>query len=85
MGEVSDVTDLTDLADQQVEASAPPVLIEVEELTLLDLDVVHRTRLVERGPFVLAQCLGCGWETFARRSRPLARREGRDHEILYAP
>ena len=84
MGDVAEVSDLTDMTDQRFDASAPPVLVEPEELTLIQLDLVHRTRLVERGPFVLAQCLGCGWETFARRSRPLARREGRDHEILYA-
>jgi hypothetical protein len=78
------VVRVSDMTDQQVDAPAPPVLIEADELTLIELDIVHRTRLVERGPFVLAQCLGCGWETFARRSRPLARREGRDHEILHA-
>jgi hypothetical protein len=45
--------------------------------------VEHAIRLVERGPFVVAQCTGCGWETFARRSRPLARREGQDHVVLH--
>jgi hypothetical protein len=44
----------------------------------------HRVRIDERGPFTVAVCLGCGWESYARRSRRLARSEGRDHELLYA-
>jgi hypothetical protein len=44
----------------------------------------HRVRIEERGPFTVAVCRGCGWESFARRSRRLARSEGRDHELLYA-
>jgi hypothetical protein len=47
--------------------------------------VVHEIALVERGPFSVAVCQGCGWETFARRSRPLARREGHDHVLLHRP
>jgi hypothetical protein len=44
----------------------------------------HRIQMVERGPFTVARCTGCGWESFARRSRPLARAEGLDHARLYA-
>ena len=45
--------------------------------------VVHVTRLDEQGPFVVATC-ACGWRSYARRSRPLARAEARDHELLHA-
>ena len=67
------------MTDQQVEAPPPPPVLVPDEV------VVHHVRLIERGPFVVAVCDGCGWETFARRSRPLARREGRDHEVLHSP
>jgi hypothetical protein len=50
---------------------------------LFDPRIAHDVRLIERGPFTVAVCGGCGWESFARRSRPLARREGRDHEVLF--
>jgi hypothetical protein len=45
--------------------------------------VTHVTRLDEQGPFVVATC-ACGWRSYARRSRPLARAEARDHELLHA-
>lgn len=48
-----------------------------------DPRVRHVVQVLERGPFVVATCVGCGWESFARRSRPLARSEGRDHELLH--
>jgi hypothetical protein len=48
-----------------------------------DPRVQHAVRLVERHAFTVAVCDGCGWESFARRSRPLARSEGRDHVLLY--
>ena len=48
-----------------------------------DPRVEHKVRLVERHAFTGAVCDGCGWESFARRSRPLARSEGRDHVLLY--
>jgi hypothetical protein len=69
------------MSDQQLEArdaSAQIRLVPAPAHT-----VEHAIALVERGPFVLARCTGCGWETFARRSRPLARREGRDHVLLH--
>lgn len=47
-----------------------------------DPRIEHRVRLIDRGPFAVAVCSGCGWESFARRSRGLARSEGRDHELL---
>ena len=50
---------------------------------LFDPRIRHRVNLVDRGPFAVAVCTGCRWESFARRSRPLARREGRDHELLF--
>ena len=52
-------------------------------LDLFDPRIEHRVRLIERGPFAVAVCRGCGWESFARRSRPLAREEGLDHEALF--
>ena len=48
-----------------------------------DPRIEHAFRLVERHAFTVAVCDGCGWESFARRSRPLARSEGRDHVLLY--
>jgi hypothetical protein len=60
----------------------PPSLLRADGLELV---VTHLTQLVERGPFVVAVCSGCHWQTFARRSRPLARAEGREHERLHAP
>jgi hypothetical protein len=46
-------------------------------------EVVHVTRLDEQGPFVVASCT-CGWRSYARRSRPLARSEAYDHELLHS-
>ena len=71
------------MTDQRVEA--PGVSVELRIEGEVAPPVVHRIHLIERGPFIVAQCLGCGWETFARRSRPLARQEGRDHEVLHRP
>jgi hypothetical protein len=36
------------------------------------------------GRFTTAICT-CGWQTAARRSRPLARAEAHDHVLLQAP
>ena len=47
--------------------------------------VVHSVHLVEHHQFSVAVCDTCGWRSFARRSRPLARDEGRDHEVLHNP
>lgn len=46
--------------------------------------VEHRTSVVDQGAFTVAEC-SCGWRSYARRSRPLARREAHDHEVLHAP
>jgi hypothetical protein len=76
------------MTDQQVEAPAPTLVLVPDAAVTEEVApeaVVHKVKLSERGPFVVAVCDGCGWETFARRSRPLARREGRDHEILHSP
>jgi hypothetical protein len=70
------------MTDQQLEVGVAAGLapdLSVERV------VEHVIALVERGPFVVARCTGCGWETFARRSRPLARREGKDHVLLHSP
>jgi hypothetical protein len=48
-----------------------------------DPRIEHRVGLIDRGPFAVAVCSGCGWQSFARRSRGLARSEGRDHELLH--
>ena len=71
------------MTDQQVEAAAAPA--EIRILPAAAPPVEHVMKMIERGPFVVACCAGCGWETFARRSRPLARREGRDHVLLHRP
>jgi hypothetical protein len=69
------------LPDPRVE----PTLRDDPDLRMDPFDprVEHRIVLVERHAFTVATCTGCGWESFARRSRPLARTEGRDHLLLY--
>jgi len=47
------------------------------------VEVAHVTRLDEQGPFVVASCT-CGWRSYARRSRPLARSEAQDHALLHS-
>jgi hypothetical protein len=71
----------TRMSDQQLEA--PQASAEIRLVPGPGHQLEHVIAIVERGPFVLARCTGCGWETFARRSRPLARREGRDHVRLH--
>ena len=71
------------MPDQQLQAQPSPA--DVEPAAQQHEVVVHAIALVERGPFVVARCSGCGWETFARRSRPLARSEGSDHVLLHSP
>ena len=44
----------------------------------------HITELAEQGPFVVATC-SCGWRSYARRSRPLARTEANEHALLHSP
>jgi hypothetical protein len=79
------------MTDQQIQAPAVSVAADAAEpvvaaaLAHAKDRVVHAIELVERGPFVVAVCQGCGWETFARRSRPLARSEGHDHVLLHSP
>jgi len=70
------------MPDQQLQAQPSPA--DVEPAALPQAVAVHKIVLVERGPFVVARCSGCGWETFARRSRPLARSEGADHVLLHS-
>jgi hypothetical protein len=57
----------------------------VEDRAVLETPVVHSIHLVEHHQFSVAVCDTCGWRSFARRSRPLARDEGRDHEVLHNP
>jgi len=60
-------------------ASVVSVSVEVE------VPVIHSVHLIEHHQFSVAVCDACGWRSFARRSRPLARDEGRDHEVLHNP
>jgi hypothetical protein len=57
----------------------------VEDRAEVETPVVHSVHLVEHHQFSVAVCDTCGWRSFARRSRPLARDEGRDHEVLHNP
>ncbi len=57
----------------------------VEDPAVVETPVVHSVHLVEHHQFSVAVCDTCGWRSFARRSRPLARDEGRDHEVLHNP
>ena len=79
----SEVTPRTDrpvvIPSPRVEPAHDPDL----RRDLFDPRIEHMVALVERGQFTVAVCAGCGWESFARRSRPLARSEGRDHVLLF--
>lgn len=57
----------------------------VEDRAVVEARVVHSVHLIEHHQFSVAVCDTCGWRSFARRSRPLARDEGRDHEVLHNP
>ena len=57
----------------------------VEDRAVVETPVVHSVHLIEHHQFSVAVCDTCGWRSFARRSRPLARDEGRDHEVLHNP
>jgi hypothetical protein len=79
---------MTEPSPSQSTASAVPevpvVLPDPDEvIELLDPRIRHDVEMIERGPFAVAVCRGCGWESFARRSRRLARSEGRDHQLLH--
>jgi len=73
------------LAENAAADIREPEVVTDPDLRLEPFDprVEHRIVLLERHAFTVARCAGCGWESFARRSRPLARREGRDHVLLY--
>jgi hypothetical protein len=58
---------------------------QVEVEAEVEAPVIHSVHLVEHHQFSVAVCDACGWRSFARRSRPLARDEGRDHELLHNP
>lgn len=66
-----------------------PRLVEAGSAVSVEVEVaappIHSVHLVEHHQFSLAVCDTCGWRSFARRSRPLARDEGRDHELLHNP
>lgn len=47
------------------------------------LPAAHHVTLTERGPFLQPTC-SCGWVGSARRSRPSARSEGREHVRQHA-
>lgn len=50
-----------------------------------EVPAIHSVHLIEHHQFSVAICDTCGWRSFARRSRQLARDEGRDHEVLHNP
>lgn len=74
--DAAEVVDVTEVVTEVVDVTAG--------LELLDPRIEHRVVVEDRGPFTVSRCTGCGWESFARRSRRLARSEGRDHELLFA-
>jgi hypothetical protein len=45
--------------------------------------VRHEVRVSDTNGFTSAAC-SCGWRGAARRHRATARKEGRDHALLYA-
>jgi hypothetical protein len=61
-------------------ASAESVEVHVDA----PADGHHEVRVADQGSFTVARCT-CGWRSYARRSRNLARSEGREHAILYGP
>lgn len=64
-----------------------PRLVEADSAVSVEVEAraIHSVHLVEHHQFSVAVCDTCGWRSFARRSRPLARDEGRDHEVLHNP
>ncbi|MCU0266519.1 MAG: hypothetical protein MUC45_10470 [Actinomycetia bacterium] len=54
-----------------------------EDWSPLPAPAPHEVELVDEGAFTVAVCTGCGWRSYARRSRPLARREGDAHVAQY--
>ena len=65
------------------EASVEPVTAPAPEEQKHDYGQ-HDVRVEDQGSFTVARCT-CGWRSYARRSRDLARREGNDHALLYSP
>ncbi len=65
------------MSDQRVHEVPPSLLSRPDP-------VAHICALVDRGAFAVSVCT-CGWTSAARRSRPLARAEGADHEQLHRP
>jgi hypothetical protein len=68
--------DLSVEVDVSVETVAAPTPVERED------HVHHDVGVHEHGSFTVARCR-CGWRSYARRSRDLARREGADHVLLH--
>ena len=75
-------TDRPEVVLDPLAQAHPPVTDPDRHADLFNPRIEHRVRLIDRGPFAVAVCSACGWESFARRSRGLARSEGRDHERL---
>ena len=75
---LSVVSDLSVEADSPIEPVTLPEPAEKHDYGL------HDVRVEDQGSFTVARCT-CGWRSYARRSRDLARREGKDHALLYSP
>jgi len=54
------------------------IAVEIE----VELPDPHDVTVADEGSFTVARC-GCGWRSYARRSRQRARSEGADHTLLY--
>jgi hypothetical protein len=63
------------------EAVPDLVVIVGDEAT--STTVAHETEIADDGAFTVARC-SCGWRSYARRSRPLARAEAADHKLLHS-
>ena len=72
---LSVVSDLSVEPDVSVEVAPAPATHDYGQ---------HEVRVEDQGSFTVARCT-CGWRSYARRSRDLARREGQDHALLYSP
>jgi hypothetical protein len=55
----------------------------VQDLSVL-AEPDHEVEVADQGSFTVARC-SCGWRSYARRSRSLARSEGQDHLTLHGP
>ncbi len=69
--------------DGSMLTKAVPEIVVIAGNDATSTTATHETEIVDDGPFTVARC-SCGWRSYARRSRRLARAEAADHKVLHA-